>query len=162
MQPKTPPLVAFPTKNEKIFFSISTTRLVESVGGLNSSLSQSPGELWDCKALHETWFSRDLKGFKSQSLCNMYFYGLGGAKLKGRTGQPTLQLRHCFHGIFSLWCRNSKTFCERPFALQHQQHEKDTKNVDITSPGKISVDAHGPWLLSPFQQVFTYGQVKPS
>ena len=34
-----------PTKNEKIFFSISTTRLAESVKGLNSSLAQSPGEL---------------------------------------------------------------------------------------------------------------------
>ena len=32
--------------------------------------------------------------FKNQSLCNMSFYGLGGAKLNGRPGQPTLQLRH--------------------------------------------------------------------
>jgi len=28
-----------------MFFSISTTRLAESVEGLNSSLAQSPGEL---------------------------------------------------------------------------------------------------------------------
>jgi len=34
-----------PTKNEKNFFLISTTRLAESVEGLNSSLAQSPGEL---------------------------------------------------------------------------------------------------------------------
>ena len=35
----------------------------------------------------------------------------------------------CFQGLFlekafSLWCRNSKAFCERPFALQRQQPEK--------------------------------------
>ena len=34
-----------PTENEKSFFSISTTRLSESVEGLNSSLAQLPGEL---------------------------------------------------------------------------------------------------------------------
>ena len=34
-----------PTENEKKFFSISTTRLAESVEGLNSSLAQSPGKL---------------------------------------------------------------------------------------------------------------------
>jgi len=34
-----------PTENEKNFFSISTTRLAESVEGLNSSLAQSPGGL---------------------------------------------------------------------------------------------------------------------
>ena len=48
-----------PPPKTKIFFSILTTRLAESVDGLNSSLDQSPGELQDCKALHETWFSRD-------------------------------------------------------------------------------------------------------
>ena len=34
-----------PTENKKCFFSILTTRLAESVEGLNSSLAQSPGEL---------------------------------------------------------------------------------------------------------------------
>ena len=34
-----------PTENKIIFFSISTTRLAESVEGLNSSLAQSPCEL---------------------------------------------------------------------------------------------------------------------
>jgi len=34
-----------PHQNRKLFFSISTTRLAESVEGLNSSLAQSPGEL---------------------------------------------------------------------------------------------------------------------
>jgi len=34
-----------PTENENFFFSILTTRLTESVEGLNSSLAQSPGEL---------------------------------------------------------------------------------------------------------------------
>jgi len=32
-------------QSEKIFFSISTRRLAESVEGLNSSLAQPPGEL---------------------------------------------------------------------------------------------------------------------
>jgi len=34
-----------PTENKKHFFSILTTRLAESVDGLDSSLAQSPGEL---------------------------------------------------------------------------------------------------------------------
>jgi len=34
-----------PTENEKLFFSILTTRLAESVDGLDSSLAQSPGKL---------------------------------------------------------------------------------------------------------------------
>jgi len=34
-----------PPPKTKIFFSISTARLAESVEGLNSSLAQSPGEL---------------------------------------------------------------------------------------------------------------------
>jgi len=34
-----------PTEIEKRFFSILTTRLAESVDGLDSSLAQSPGEL---------------------------------------------------------------------------------------------------------------------
>ena len=64
---KNTPLMTFPPENpyrkRKIFFSILTTGLAESVEGLNSSLAQSPGELYDCKALHETWFSQDLKGW---------------------------------------------------------------------------------------------------
>ena len=46
----------------KIFVSILTTRLAESVEDLNSSLAQSPGELWDCKALQQKWRMRDWKG----------------------------------------------------------------------------------------------------
>jgi len=33
----------------KIFFSILTRRLAESVDGLNSSLAESVSELWHCK-----------------------------------------------------------------------------------------------------------------
>jgi len=53
---RKPPLKA------KIFFSILTTRLAESVDGLNSSLAQWPGELKDCKAMKEKWRTRDLEG----------------------------------------------------------------------------------------------------
>jgi len=46
---KTPLLLTFPPEEiklkTKIFFSIMTARLAESVDGLNSSLVQSPGEL---------------------------------------------------------------------------------------------------------------------
>ena len=34
-----------PNRKRKTFFSISTRRLAESVDGLDSSLTQSPGEL---------------------------------------------------------------------------------------------------------------------
>jgi len=46
---KTPLLVTFPPEKlkpkTKKFFLILTTRLAESVEGLNSTLAQSPGEL---------------------------------------------------------------------------------------------------------------------
>jgi len=50
---KIPLLVTFPPeilkpKMKKILF-ISSSRLAESVEGLNSSIAQSPGELWLCK-----------------------------------------------------------------------------------------------------------------
>jgi len=64
--PKTPLLVTFspekPKHKTKKFFSILSTRLGQSVEGLNSSLAQSPGELQDCKALQEKWRTRDWKG----------------------------------------------------------------------------------------------------
>jgi len=34
-------------------------------------------------------------------------------------------------------------FCERPFALHHQQPEKDKQNFDVAPHGNISADAHG-------------------
>jgi len=38
-----------PKPKTKVFFSILTRRLAESVDGLNSSLAESVGELWRCK-----------------------------------------------------------------------------------------------------------------
>jgi len=43
---------------------------------------------------------------------------------------------------FSLWCRKGKAFCEHPFALRHQQPEKDKQNGDVPPSGKISADPH--------------------
>jgi len=44
-------------------FSISTTRLAESVEeGLNSSITQSAGELMRCKAVQNKWRTQDVKG----------------------------------------------------------------------------------------------------
>jgi len=40
-------------------FSILTTRLAESVDGLDNSLAQSPGELEDCKALQDLGLLQD-------------------------------------------------------------------------------------------------------
>ena len=50
------------TDNEKRFLSISSRRLVESVDGLDSSIAQSPGELWpkECEPIYG--LSRSLKG----------------------------------------------------------------------------------------------------
>jgi len=36
------------------FFSVQTSRLPESFEGLNSSVAQSPGELWSCYKTLET------------------------------------------------------------------------------------------------------------
>ena len=44
-------------KPKPIFFKIRTTRPTESVEGLNSSLAQSTGEVWCCKALHQSFTS---------------------------------------------------------------------------------------------------------
>jgi len=30
-----------------------------------------------------------------------------------------------------LWCRDSKAFCERPFALEREQPENDKQSVDV-------------------------------
>ena len=57
-----------PTKNEKLFFFILTTRLAESVDGLDSSLAQSPGELYDCKAPARFGAFAGLKGFSDVPL----------------------------------------------------------------------------------------------
>jgi len=56
----------------------------------------------------------------------------------------------------SLSCRNNKELCERPFALQRQQHEKDKQNVDVAPPGKISADAHG--YFHPFNKLSRMGK----
>ena len=56
-----PPLRSYPqttpTQNEKNFL-IWTTWLAESVEDLNSSLAQSVGEVWGCKALRKKWRKR--------------------------------------------------------------------------------------------------------
>ena len=44
----------FLSRNEKNL--IWTRRLAESVDGLNSSLDQSAGELWSCKALQKSGY----------------------------------------------------------------------------------------------------------
>jgi len=38
------------------------------------------------------------------------------------------------HFLRGVDCRNSKAFCERPFALQGQQPEKDKRNVEVAAP----------------------------
>jgi len=61
---KTCPLCDVTSKKnppkQKSVFSILPTRLAESVEGSNSSLAQSPGELYDCKVLQEKWRTRNL------------------------------------------------------------------------------------------------------
>ena len=51
-----------PTKMKSVFISISSRTLTESVDGLDSSLAQSPGELWPQKCRPIYWLSRSLKG----------------------------------------------------------------------------------------------------
>ena len=50
------------TKNEKMFFSMSTRRLADSVEGLNSSLALAGGDLWPKKGKPIYWLARSLKG----------------------------------------------------------------------------------------------------
>jgi len=56
-----------------------------------------------------------------------------------------------FKGEFSLWCRNTKAFCERPFALQLQQPEKDKQNVHVFPLLENICDAHG--YFHPFRNL---------
>jgi len=49
------------TENKKLFFSISTRRLAESVEGLNSSLTLTTGDLWPKKG----WSIAVVKGLKT-------------------------------------------------------------------------------------------------
>ena len=64
---KTPLLAAVPPANPKpkrkiVFFSISSKRLAESEDGLDSSLTQSGGELQRCKPAPKFWLAQDFKG----------------------------------------------------------------------------------------------------
>ena len=79
------------------------------------------------------------------------------ASLKKISKQNIWEWSTCFHGAFSLWRRNSKPFCERPSALQHRQPKKDKQNVHVVPLQEKFL--RRPWLLSPFQQALTYGQV---
>ena len=40
-------------------------------------------------------------------------------------------LRPCVAGTFSLWCRKGKAFCERAFALYHQQHGEHKQSIEL-------------------------------
>jgi len=58
--------------------------------------------------------------------------------------QPTKRILWLlpWHRPFSLWRRNGKAFCERPFSLRRQQPETEKQNVNVIPPtGKIYVDA---------------------
>jgi len=59
------------TENEKRCFSISSRRLAESVDGLNSSVAQSPEELWpkECEPIY--WLSRLLYAIKESVDCQL-------------------------------------------------------------------------------------------
>jgi len=47
-----------------------------------------------------------------------------------------------------LWCKNSKAFSERPFALQRQQLEKDKQNVDVARLKKFLRTSMATFTLS--------------
>jgi len=49
-------------KGKSFFFSISSKRLAESEDGLDSSLTQSGGELQRCKLAPKFWLAQDFKG----------------------------------------------------------------------------------------------------
>jgi len=63
----------------------------------------------------------------------------------------------CFHGEFSLWCSNSKVFCERPLHCNVGNVKKINK-ISMFLSWKNFCGRQ--WLLSPFQQAFTYGKIK--
>ena len=72
-------------RNQKLFFSILTRRLVESVEGLNSFLTLVAGDLWpkNCDPIY--WLARSVKGFNEGIL------------------KPSNQSELC-HAVF--WCLN--------------------------------------------------------
>ena len=64
-----------------------------------------------------------------------------------------MPMERVFHGAFSLWCRNSKAFCKRSFALQPEQPKRDKQNVHVVP--LLEIFLPGPWLLSPFNKLCT-------
>ena len=50
------------TPKQKLFFSMSTRRLAESLEGLNSSVALADGDLWPQKGEPIYWLVRSLKG----------------------------------------------------------------------------------------------------
>jgi len=58
-----------PTENEKRYFSILTTRLAESVEGLNSSLALAARKLWPKECRPRSWPFSGRKGLKVKYSC---------------------------------------------------------------------------------------------
>jgi len=89
-------------------------------------------------------FSKICDGCQKVHLCGKFVHRSTWKRFQNRCEWSV-----CFHVALSLWFRNSKAFCEHPFALQRQQPEKDKQNVDVAPPWKNFCGR--PWLLSLFQ-----------
>ena len=114
---KTPP------KTKRVFFSISSRRLAESVDGLDSSLAQLGGKLQHCKLAPKFWRARDLKGFNPlTTVFGRPFFGHKSPAARARelfkpfTDSASLLVdiekkRFSFSvGVFWRWCHNEGMF----------------------------------------------------
>jgi len=97
-------------RNRKLFFSILTRRLAESVEGLNSSLALASGDLWptNCEPIY--WLARSLKGV-SQSRPSRHFWIRLPKCVAGATWGFGLWIAvagECLQFSNRLFCLNSK------------------------------------------------------
>ena len=112
------------TANEKLFVSISTRRLAESVEGLNSSLALASGDLWPktCGPIYRPALS--LKGFKPKPVVSNIFQAATNFETQFKLSTPfrNFPVRHMK--------------CSCVFTIENHSDSKIT--YDITMPKKNS------------------------
>ena len=88
-------------------------------------------------------FSKSCNGWQKVHLWGKPIYSSTWKRFQNRSEWST-----CFHGAFSLWCRNIKAFCENLFALQRQQPKKHKQNVHVVPSWKKSATSIATFTLS--------------
>ena len=115
----------FPLKTKKINFFV---KIFKIQGALPPILPTPVVEVTTItRFMHQ--FSKRCNGLQKVHFCGKLVYSFTWKRFQNRC-----EWSACFHGAFSLWCRNSKAFCERPFPLQRQQPKNISNMMTLPTP----------------------------